>query len=144
MYIFLFYKFWRCLFFLLADSKVMASYATWATKRCFFSAFFFRITLFFKIILPLIISLRFLFLFFAIIGISWNHFSLKYRCLSMISLMFGRVLLNFSTCGILCLFAIFGFEVNKASLVTSNILLNWSVRKFYLQPRLTKDSFNSP
>ena len=46
--------------------------------------------------------------------------------------MFGRVMLNFSTSGILGLFAVYGFEVNKASLVTSDILLNWSVRKFYL------------
>ena len=42
----------------------------------------------------------------------------------MISLMFGRVLLNFSTNAILGLFAIFGFEDNKASLVTSDIRLN--------------------
>ena len=42
----------------------------------------------------------------------------------MIFLMFGRVLLNFSTNGIVGLFAIFGFEVNKASFVTSGIRLN--------------------
>ena len=42
----------------------------------------------------------------------------------MISLMFDRVLLNFSTSGILGLFDIFDFEVNKASLDTSDILLN--------------------
>ena len=40
----------------------------------------------------------------------------------MISLMFGRVLLSFSTGGILNLFAIFDFEVNKIFLVTSDIL----------------------
>ena len=42
----------------------------------------------------------------------------------MISLTFGRVLLNFSTNTILSLFAIFGFEDSKASLalVTSDLL----------------------
>ena len=48
----------------------------------------------------------------------------KYQCLSKIFLMFGRVLLNLSTSGILSLFAFFGFEVNKAFLVTSDILLS--------------------
>ena len=38
--------------------------------------------------------------------------------------VFVRVLLNFSGSGILGLFAAFGFEVNKASLVISDILLN--------------------
>ena len=38
--------------------------------------------------------------------------------------MFGIVMLNFSTSGILGLFTVFGFEVNKASLVTSDILLD--------------------
>ena len=42
----------------------------------------------------------------------------------MIFLMFGRVLLNFSTSGILNLFAIFSFDVDKASLVTFDIWLN--------------------
>ena len=42
----------------------------------------------------------------------------------MSSVMFGSVPLNFSTSGILGLFAIFSFEVNKASLVTSDIQLN--------------------
>ena len=41
----------------------------------------------------------------------------------MIFLTFGKVLLNFSTSGILGLFTIFYFEINKASLVTSDIRL---------------------
>ena len=42
----------------------------------------------------------------------------------MIFLMFGKVLLNFGTSRILGLFAIFCFELNKVSLVTTDILLN--------------------
>ena len=42
----------------------------------------------------------------------------------MIFLMSGKVLLNFSTSGILGLFAIFCFQVNKVSLVTSAIRLH--------------------
>ena len=42
----------------------------------------------------------------------------------MIFLMFGEVLLHFSTSGILGLFAVFGFEVNKAS--TNSRLKNHS------------------
>ena len=38
-------------------------------------------------------------------------------------LMFGKVWLNVSTSGILSLFAVFYFEVNKASLVNSDIRL---------------------
>ena len=70
-----------------------------------------------------IISLRFLFFLYPIIGLSWNiFFSLgfiynKCQCLSMISLMFGRVLLNFSTSGILGLFAVFGFELMNLPLL---------------------------
>ena len=45
-------------------------------------------------------------------------------CLSIFSLMFGRVLWNFNTSEIFDLFVIFGFEVNKAFLVTFDILLN--------------------
>ena len=44
--------------------------------------------------------------------------------------MFGKDLLNFITTGILDLFAIFGFEVNKAFLVISDIQINCAVRKF--------------
>lgn len=46
------------------------------------------------------------------------------------SLMFGRVTLNFSTTGILGLFAIFGFEVKKASLATYDILLTDQLENF--------------
>ena len=124
---FLFYYFWRCLLFLLVDSK---------DYHVLYHMGFFLITLLFKILLFPIISLRFLFLLCAIIGLSGNvFFSLglicnEYQCLSMISLMFGRVLLNFSTSGILRLFAIFGFEINKASLATSDILLNNQLENF--------------
>ena len=52
----------------------------------------------------------------------------------MIFLMFSKVLLNFSTSGILGLFGIFGFEVSKASIVISDIRLNCSVIKFSLYP----------
>ena len=45
----------------------------------------------------------------------------------MIFLMFGEVLLHFSTSGILGLFAIFGFEVNKAS---TNSRLKKSFRSY--------------
>ena len=50
----------------------------------------------------------------------------------MISLMFSKALLNFITSIILGLFAIFGFKVNNASFVISDIRLNCSVRKFSL------------
>ena len=59
--------------------------------------------------------------------------------------MFGKVLLYFSTSGILDLFPFFpilGFEINKASLVISDNHLSSSVRKFSLQPRLINHSFN--
>ena len=96
---FLFYNFWRRLFFPLVDNK---DYHVLCNMG-FFSASFFLITLLFKILLLPIISLRFLFLLYAIIGFSWNvFFSLglicnKCQCSSMIFLMFGKVLLNFST-----------------------------------------------
>ena len=91
--------------------------------------FSFFITLF-KILFLCIISLRFLFFLYAVIGLRRNAFFSvglicnKCHCLSMIFLMFGRVLLNFSTSGILNLFAIFGFDVDKAYLVTFDIWLN--------------------
>ena len=137
-------------FFYLLTAKIIASCVTCATEKVLlFYSFFFRITLLFKILLLPIISLRFLLLLYASSGFSQNaFFSLglicnKCQCLSnkpRVLLNFCRVLLNFSTSGILGLFAVFGFEVNKASLVASNILLNW---KFSLQPRLIKESFNS-
>ena len=97
-------------FFHLLTTKIITSCVTWATKRCFFSAFFFLITLVFKILLLPIIFLRFLFFFYAIIGFSWNlFFSLglicnKFQCSSVIFLMFGKVLFNFSTSRILVIF----------------------------------------
>ena len=139
---FLFYDFWRCLFFLLFDSKDYRVLCNMGYRKGASFLLFFRITLFFKILLLPIISLRFLFFLCAIIGLSWKVFLRvglicnKCQRLSMVSLMFGRVLLNFSSSGILVFFffffAIFGFEVNKASLVTSDILLNWLVIKFSL------------
>ena len=125
-------------FIYLLKAKVIASCATWATERWFFLTFSFRITLLFKIVLLPYICLRFLFLLYAMTDLSWKVvFSLglicnKCHCLSVISLMFGRVQLNFSTSGILCMFVIFNFVKNKASLVTSGILLNWSVKTFSL------------
>ena len=119
------------MFFLLVDSKdYRAMRVIGCRKGASFLLSFFRITLLFKILLLAIVSLRFLFLLYAIIGLSGNAFLRlgliyeKCQCLSMIFLMFGRVLLNFSNSEILSLFAIFEFEVNKASLVTSNIQLN--------------------
>ena len=118
----LFYNFWRCLFFLLVDSKDYCMGLTWATEKCFFF-FFFRFTWFFKILLFPMIYLRVLCLLHAFIRVSWNVFfslvliSNKYQCLTMISLMFFRYLMNLSTGGILGLFALFGFEVSKGSLV---------------------------
>ena len=111
-----------CFFYLLPSCKM--GYR----KVVFFSAFFFLITLLFKILLLPIIFLRFLFLLYPNVGLLWNEFfSLSFficnKCqyLSMISLIFGRVLFNFITSWILGLFAIFSFEFNKASFVTSDI-----------------------
>ena len=110
---FLLYNFWRCLLFVLVDSNDYQWHGL--QKRGFFSPFFFLITLSFKILLLPSISLGFLFLVYAIIGLPWNaFFSLglicnKCQCPSMIFSMFGKVLLNFTTNGILGLFSIFVF-----------------------------------
>ena len=117
--------FWRCLFFLLVDSKNYCLLCNINDAEKVVT----RITLLFKILLLPILSLRFLFLLYAIIGISWSVFFIlglicnKCQFLSMIYLMLGRALLNFSTSGIIVLFGILGFEINKASLVTSDVLL---------------------
>ena len=50
----------------------------------------------------------------------------------MIFLVFSKVLLNFSTNVILVLFGTFGFQVNKASIVISDIQLNCLIIKFFL------------
>ena len=121
-------------FFHLLTKKIITSCVTWATENVLLFCFFPFITLLLKILLLPIISLRFLFLLYAIIGFPWKaFFSLglicnKCECSSMTFFLFGKVLFNVSTSGILGLFAIFCFEVNKASLVTSDIWLNWSVR----------------
>ena len=123
---FLFYNFWRRLFFLLVDSKDYHVLCNAGYRKSVFFCFLFLIALLFKIIFLAIISLRLLFLLYAIIGLSCNaFFSLglicnKYQCSSMYSLMFGRFLLSFGTSGILGLFGVFCFEVNKASFVTSD------------------------
>ena len=124
-------------FFFLLNTNIIWSYVTRVTEKEFLFFFFFCITLLFRISLLPIISLRFLLLLYIIIGLSWNIFfnvglrCNKCRCLSMIFLKFGKFLLNFSTSGILGLFAIFGFDVKKASFFMSDIQLNCSVRKFY-------------
>ena len=95
--------FLKMFFFLLFDSKDYRVLCNMGYRKGASFLLFFRITLFFKILLLPIISLRFLFLLYAIIGFSWNvFFSLglicnKCQCSSMIFLMFGKVLLNFST-----------------------------------------------
>ena len=130
---FLFCNFWRCFFFLSVDSVL----CNMSYRKGYPFLFSFFITLF-KILFLCIISLRFLFFLHAVVGLRRNAFFSvgliwnKCHCLSMIFLMFGRVLLNFSTSGILNLFAIFGFDVDKAYLVTFDIWLNWSIRKFPL------------
>ena len=55
----------------------------------------------------------------------------KCQCLSIHFLIFGRILFNFNTSGILGFLAIFGFEVSKVSLDTSDVRLNWSVNKIF-------------
>ena len=67
---FLFYNFWRRLFFPLVENK----HYHILCNMGYFSAFFFLITLLFEILLLSIISLRFLYLLYAIIGFSWNAF----------------------------------------------------------------------
>ena len=122
--------------------KAASRLPTFCIKQIF--AFLFVITLLFKILLLTKIYFRFVFLLCTIIGFSWNGFvSLRLTgnkciCSSMIFLMFGRVLLNFNTSRTLGLFANFCLEVNKIFPVTSDIRLNWSVRKFSLEPRLIK------
>ena len=103
-------------FLYLFTVKIITSFVTRATEKgIFFLLSFSFITLSFKTLLLPIISLIFLFLVYAVIGLPWNaFFSLglicnKCQCSSMIFLMFGRVLLNFSTNGILGLFCIFVF-----------------------------------
>ena len=116
---FLFYDFWRCFFFLLFDSKDYRVLCNMGYRKGASFLLFFRISLFFKILLPPIISLRFLFFLCAIIGLSWKVFLRvglicnKCQCLSMVSLMFGRVLLNFSSNGILFFFFFLLFLVLK-------------------------------
>ena len=127
--------------------KAASRLPTFSIKQIF--AFFFVITLLFKILLLTKIYFRFLFLLCTIIGLSWNGFvSLglignKCLCSSMIFLMFGRVLLNFNTSRILGLFANFCLEVNKISPVTFDIRLNWSVRNFLCNLDWLKYFFNS-
>ena len=98
---FVFYNFWRRLFFPLFDNKDYYVLCNMGYRKGAF--FLLSFSLMLKILLLPIISLRFLFLLYAIIGFSWNvFFSLglicnKCQCSSMIFLMFGKVLLNFST-----------------------------------------------
>ena len=136
---FLFHNFWRCLFFVdNKDYHVLCNMGY--RKGASFLLSFSLLPCCLKILLLPIISLRFLFLLYAIIGFPWNaFFSLgliynKCQFSSMIFLMFGKVLLNFSTSKILGLFAIFCFEFNKAFLVTSDIWLNWSVQFVIFKP----------
>ena len=117
---FLFYNFWRRLFFLLFDIKLCHVLCKKSYRKgvSFFSFHPLIFTLMFKILLLPITSFRFLFLLYAIIGLSWNaFFSLelihnKCQCSSVIFLIFGRVLLNCSTSGVLSLVAIFFFFFN--------------------------------
>ena len=102
--------FLKMFFFLLFDSKDYRVLCNMGYRKGASFLLFFRISLFFKILLPPIISLRFLFFLCAIIGLSWKVFLRvglicnKCQRLSMVSLMFGRVLLNFSSNGILFFF----------------------------------------
>ena len=102
--------FLKMFFFLLFDSKDYRVLCNMGFRKGASFLLFFRITLFFKILLLPIISLRFLFFLYAIIGLSWKVFFRvglicnKCQCFSMVSLMFGRVLLNFSSSGILVFF----------------------------------------
>ena len=98
---FLFYNFWKLLFFLHVDSKdYCVLWNTGYRKRASFLLSFF-------VLLCCLKSYWFIFILYVIIGLSWNlFFSLALICnkrqrLSMISLMFDRVLLNFSASGIL-------------------------------------------
>ena len=105
--------FLKMFFFLLFDSKDYRVLCNMGYRKGASFLLFFRISLFFKILLPPIISLRFLFFLCAIIGLSWKVFLRvglicnKCQRLSMVSLMFGRVLLNFSSSGILVFFGFF-------------------------------------
>ena len=140
---FLFYNFWRCLFSQFSDSKDY--HVLRLAKKVFLFFFLFSHYFLLKILFLASFSLTFLFLLYAIIGLSWNtFFSLGLICnkcqyLSITFSMFGKVLLNFSTSAILGLFAIFGFEVNNV-----NFRVNYLVRKFCLWPRLINSSFNLP
>ena len=103
------------MFFLIVNSKDYCVLCDMGYRKGAFLCFLFLfLSLLLKLLLLLIISLRFLFSY-AIIGLSCNAF---------FSLGFGRALFNFSASRILGLFAISSFDIDKVSLVTSDILLN--------------------
>ena len=121
--------FLKMFFFLLFDSKDYRVLCNMGYRKGASFLLFFRISLFFKILLPPIISLRFLFFLCAIIGLSWKVFLRvglicnKCQCLSMVSLMFGRVLLNFSSNGILFFFFFLFFLFLVLKLIKLPLLL---------------------
>ena len=98
-----FYSFWIRLFFSLVDNKDYHVLCNMDYRKgASFLLSFSLLLVVLNLILP-IISLRFLFVLYAIIGFLWNRFfSLglicnKCQCSSMTFLMFGKILLNFST-----------------------------------------------
>lgn len=106
----------KIFFFLyLLTAEIMASYITWAREKVLFLAFFFHITLLLKYywffwdvnssFMLILVSLEF---HFFSLGLICN----RCQSLSMIFVMFKRVLLNFSAIGIRGLFGFFGFEVH--------------------------------
>ena len=111
-------------------AKIIGSCVTWVREKVLLFCFFFPALLCCLKSSCFLLFLRFVFLLYAIIGLSVNtSFSLglicnKCQCLSMIFLNFSKVLLNFSASGILLNDLDYG-EVgpkNSSDMLVSDIL----------------------